>query len=262
MTIQAFARLCGCNPQTLRYYDKVALLKPSRVDRFSGYRHYDEGQALTFVKIKNLQAAGFAIEEIKPLLSADDDEVYAAFEAKIAEQQARLETMKEIQRSYRSEMTTMRKTVEKIRKDMADFDPTEEFGIEKARYDAICARVNETLTTALDSGCFRDFAFDEEKHAPDPLPKVLKDPTYRTVYEKHGWVHVKDFFDEFATLEDGAEYHLAFALTPDKANQTTFSTTVLILLLDANGSKNRSLHCSSADTQDGQNHFWLLKRIY
>ena len=204
MTIQAFAKLCGCNPQTLRYYDKVDLLKPCRVDKFSGYRYYDEEQALAFVKIKNLQLAGFAIEEIKPLLKAEDEAVYRAFEQKISEQQARLDTMKEIQRSYRSEMTTMKQTIEDIRKAMAAFDPTAEFGIDRAQYDEICARVDELLTTAMDSGCFRDFSYSEEKHAPEPLPKVLKDPTYRTVYEKHGWTHVKDFFDEFANLEDGA----------------------------------------------------------
>ena len=28
MTIKEFSRLCGCNPQTLRYYDHVDLLKP------------------------------------------------------------------------------------------------------------------------------------------------------------------------------------------------------------------------------------------
>ena len=262
MTIQAFARLCGCNPQTLRYYDRVDLLKPSRVDKFSGYRYYDEEQALLFVKLKNLQAAGFAIEEIKGLLDADDEAIYQAFDQKIAEQQARLETMKEIQRSYRSEMTTMRQTIEDIRKAMAAFDPTIEFGIDRARYDDICARVDEMLNTAMDSGCFRDFSYSEERHAPEPLPKVLKDPAYRTVYEKHGWQHVKDFFDEFANLEDGGNYHLVFALTPDKPNHTAFSTTVLNLLLDENEGKKRSLSCDTVDTPDGENHFWLLKRIY
>ena len=262
MTIQAFARVCGCNPQTLRYYDKVALLKPGRVDRFTGYRYYDEAQALTFVKIKNLQLAGFAIEEIRPLLDADDEAVCRAIDGKISEQQARLETMKEIQRSYRSEMTTMRKTVERIRNDMAAFDPTVEFGIDQARYNAICARVDQALTTALDSNCFRDFSFDEERRSPDPLPKVLKDRTYTTVYEKHGWAHVKDFFPEFAALEDGATYHLVFALTPDKANQTAFATTVLNLLLEENGGKERHLECSSTDTKDGENHFWLLKKRF
>ncbi len=262
MTIQAFARLCGCNPQTLRYYDKVGLLKPSQVDRFTGYRYYDEDQALSFVKIKNLQLGGFSIEEIRPLLGADDEAVYRAFETKISEQQARLETMKTIQRSYRSEMTTMKETIETIRRDMAAFDPTAEFGIDRARYEAICARVDEALNTALESDCFRDFSFNEERRSPDPLPKVLKDPAYKTVYEKHGWQHVKDFFPEFSALEDGAEYRLVFALTEDKMNQTAFATTVLNLLLDANDGRKRTLGCDTTDTRDGENHFWLRKRIY
>ena len=36
MTIRQFALLCGCNPQTLRYYDRVDLLKPARVDPRTG----------------------------------------------------------------------------------------------------------------------------------------------------------------------------------------------------------------------------------
>ena len=82
MTIKEFAKLCGCNPQTLRYYDRVGLLKPVRVDRYSGYRFYDEEQAVTFVKIKNLQSALFTIDEIKPLLDADSATVYKSFDEK------------------------------------------------------------------------------------------------------------------------------------------------------------------------------------
>ena len=262
MTIQAFARLCGCNPQTLRYYDRVELLKPSRVDRFTGYRYYDEEQALTFVKIKNLQLGGFSIEEIRQLLDADDEAVYRAFEAKISEQQARLETMKEIQRSYRSEMTTMKQHIENIRTQMAAFDPTAEFGIDQARYRAICARVDEMLSAALSENGVGDFVFESETASPEPLPPVLRDPAYEIVYEKHGWQHVKDFFPEFARLEDGAEYRLVFALAPDKANQTAFATTVLNLLLDENGGKKRTLGCDATDTKDGKNHFWLLKKRF
>ena len=54
MTIKEFAHICGCNPQTLRYYDQIDLLKPVKVDGWSGYRFYDEEQAYVFVKIKNL----------------------------------------------------------------------------------------------------------------------------------------------------------------------------------------------------------------
>ena len=55
ITIQGFAKLCGCNTQTLRYYDRIGLLKPAKVDEWTGYRYYEEEQALLFVKIKNLQ---------------------------------------------------------------------------------------------------------------------------------------------------------------------------------------------------------------
>ena len=42
ITIQGFARLCGCNTQTLRYYDRIGLLAPARVDEWTGYRYYEE----------------------------------------------------------------------------------------------------------------------------------------------------------------------------------------------------------------------------
>ena len=78
MTIKEFAKLVNCNPQTLRYYDSVDLLKPAGVDKFSGYRHYDEEQALDFVKIRNLQTAGFTIVEIKELLGKGNSLVIMA----------------------------------------------------------------------------------------------------------------------------------------------------------------------------------------
>ena len=260
MTIQAFARLCGCNPQTLRYYDKVDLMKPCRVDRFSGYRYYDEEQALTFVKIKNLQTAGFTIEEIRSLLDAGDETVYQAFETKISEQEAKLQTMKKIQRSYRSEMTTMIQTIEKIRKSMETFDPAAEFGIDRSVYDTICAQIDEYLARAVDSDGFRDFEFEEETDSPDAMPKILDDPAYKRVYEKHGWQYIKDFFPEFAELADGGEYQLVFLLTEDKPNHIAFANTVLNLLLRENEGKKRTLGCSATPSTDGENHFWLLKK--
>ena len=84
MTIKEFASLCGCNAQTLRYYDKIDLLKPVKVDPWSGYRFYEKSQAVDFIKIKNLQAADFTIEEIKALLTLPDQQVYEAFDRKIA----------------------------------------------------------------------------------------------------------------------------------------------------------------------------------
>lgn len=49
MTIKEFANLCKCNTQTLRYYDKIDLLKPIKVDSWSKYRYYTQSQAKDFV---------------------------------------------------------------------------------------------------------------------------------------------------------------------------------------------------------------------
>ncbi len=111
ITIQGFSRLCGCNTQTLRYYDRIGLLTPAKVDEWTGYRYYEEEQAMLFVKIKNLQQADFTIEEIKSLLPGDDDLLMAAFERKIREQKQKLATIQKIQRSYLKEAMDMRNMV-------------------------------------------------------------------------------------------------------------------------------------------------------
>ena len=37
ITILGFARLCGCNAQTLRYYDRIGLLTPAKVDEYMDF---------------------------------------------------------------------------------------------------------------------------------------------------------------------------------------------------------------------------------
>ena len=93
--------------------------------------------------------------------------------------------------------------------------------------------------------------------------KILDDPQRETVYEKHGWLHVKDFFSELPRLEDGRDYDMVFHLLPKKANGTAFASTALNLLLrnyPRDPSNKRALGCTVLETQDDQNHFWLLKR--
>ena len=111
ITIQGFAKLCGCNAQTLRYYDRIGLLKPAKVDSWTGYRYYEEEQAVLFVKIKNLQQADFSIEEIRNLLTKDDDFLMAAFDRKVKEQEQKIARIREIQKSYLKQSMDMQKMV-------------------------------------------------------------------------------------------------------------------------------------------------------
>ena len=72
--IGEFSHLCETTIKTLRHYDKINLLKPSKVDNFTGYRYYEEAQIKTLEKIKQLQYAGFSLKDIKDLLKETNQE--------------------------------------------------------------------------------------------------------------------------------------------------------------------------------------------
>lgn len=270
MTIKEFARLCGCNPQTLRYYDHVNLLKPVKVDPWSGYRFYEEEQALAFVKIKNLQRAGFTIEEIKGLLDQDNRVIYRAFDAKIAEEENRLQEIKTIQKSYQTEMDQIQKKInearEKITRAMQQYDPSEEFGIDSDEYSNIIGNVNQFFDNIVISDTSK-FDFEDFHHRGDGSTEeqesldFLHNPDYEVVYEKHAWENVKDFINEFSALEDGAEYALYILVDDEKdAYSVAFANTILGVLIARNPEKKRNLACTVDKSEDHQNHFWLLKR--
>lgn len=220
MTIKEFAKLCGCNPQTLRYYDRVGLLKPVRVDRYSGYRFYDEEQAVTFVKIKNLQSALFTKEQLEAI---------------------------------RQKVTESMRTYDP--NEQFDID-----GEQYARItDNVCSFFESMLTandadisyTPQEDG---DEAQEEEEYT-DPL----HDEGYTLVFEKHGWERVKDFLGEWRCLEDGAEYLLYFELK-DASCGMPFANTILGILCECDKDKKKQLGCNVTDSKDGMNHFYLLKR--
>ncbi|MBQ5955607.1 MAG: MerR family transcriptional regulator [Firmicutes bacterium] len=272
MTIKEFAKLVNCNPQTLRYYDSVDLLKPAGVDKFSGYRHYDEEQALDFVKIRNLQTAGFTIVEIKELLGKDNDEIFEAFEQKIRLQEELLTKIREIQKSYQSEYDEMKEKIreikEKVAASMAEYDPREEFGIDNEKYQEIVDKVNDYFEeiAARDGGDidYEVFENGEGAEEEEKYLAVLDDPDYEVIYENHGWENVKDFIDEFETPAEGREFVFCFQLAKDKADNTAFANTLLGIMIGKNKWKKKendqTLNCNVTDSKDGQNHFWLLKK--
>lgn len=67
--ISEFSYLCKATLKTLRHYHKIGLLVPKKIDEFTGYRYYEEEQVSDFYKIKQLQTAGFTLNEIKQIIS-------------------------------------------------------------------------------------------------------------------------------------------------------------------------------------------------
>lgn len=235
MTIKEFAQLCSCNTQTLRYYDRIGLLKPCRVDQWTNYRYYEKEQALDFIKIKHLQSADFSIDEIKTLLAKADHEVYEAFDRKIAEQELKLERIKQIQKSYLEEKSTMEKIMQSAADFMLaqvkDYEGLREFGLDPKDGEVIMQRVRNYLLRGL------------KKHIPEnDVQLTVGDEVYRgaqavserldllstadvsktlligdsavndaepfdaeqyeTILERHGWEHAYEFIDDLPSLKE------------------------------------------------------------
>lgn len=64
LRIGDFSRLSRVSIRMLRYYDETGLLKPDRVDDFTGYRYYNEEQLLKVGKINALKDMGFGVNAI------------------------------------------------------------------------------------------------------------------------------------------------------------------------------------------------------
>lgn len=75
-SIQDIARLAGTTSRTLRHYDDIGLLKPSRVAA-NGYRHYDEPALVRLQRILLLRELGLGIPTIADVLAGQRDDAQA-----------------------------------------------------------------------------------------------------------------------------------------------------------------------------------------
>ena len=293
ITIQGFAKLCGCNPQTLRYYDRIGLLTPAKVDQWTGYRYYEEEQAVQFVKIKNLQQADFSIEEIKNLLGKNDVLLMEAFEEKIREQERKLEKIKQIQQSYLEEAMDMQKMVNTVlgfvENKVSNPELWKEFGLEQEKENEIIAKVHEVLADWLGQ-CKEDgvdvSAMADDK-AIDGLMNVVKEmeegtfdeaqnmilaregtnpekdiPTdAKKVMTRDGWEHIHEWIQELPNLGDGKENFFLFRIRKDSAaNNPGFATMMLAVMAAQYDAMKGGMTCKTCLSDDGINHFTLYRR--
>lgn len=295
MTIKEFASLCGCNTQTLRYYDKIKLLKPVKVDQGSGYRYYTKSQAIDFVKIKNLQAADFTIDEIKVLLTMSDQQVYESFDLKIAEQLLKLERIKEIQQSYLTEKNNMEKLVHNVSDYLlhaiSDYEVLREFGLSPKDGPVVVAKLKDYIERStlrhlpeepdvhmiLNGQVIRGaenvaaaFAALKERGYEDTV--LLGDETVQEdeeitvenseiLWECHGWNYVYEFLDNIPKLDKGFDYCCFFRLTEDKYREgLEFPMFMIATMLPRIAGEENAMGCTIKRSDDGQNYFALLRR--
>ena len=70
MQIKEFAEFMGVSVRTLHYYDEIGLLTPALVDKFTGYRYYDENSLLRMQEILFYRELDFSLKNIEEILSS------------------------------------------------------------------------------------------------------------------------------------------------------------------------------------------------
>ena len=295
ITIQGFSRLCGCNTQTLRYYDRIGLLTPAKVDEWTGYRYYEEEQAMLFVKIKNLQQADFTIEEIKSLLPGDDDLLMAAFERKIREQKQKLATIQKIQRSYLKEAMDMRNMVNEylnfVEGRMAKSELWEELGLAGEQETETRANVNAMFADWISQCRSESKEIAKQMNGKDlavmkNVMEKLKDGNLenhslimsvvgdtnnlaeqipedaQNIFERSEWEHVSEWIKEIPeTLGNGKKNFFLFKVKEDSCvSDPGFPTLMLAVMASRYNAMNGGMFCNIGLSDDGKNHFTLLQK--
>lgn len=72
MQIKEFAELVGVSVRTLHYYDEIGLLKPSEVDKYTGYRFYDMSCFERMQEILFYRELDFSLKTISKIISSPE----------------------------------------------------------------------------------------------------------------------------------------------------------------------------------------------
>ncbi|MCD7769890.1 MAG: MerR family transcriptional regulator [Oscillospiraceae bacterium] len=78
-TVGEATRLAGVTSETLRHYDRIGLVQPSRRDDWTGYRYYTEQDIVWLKTVRALQQMDLPLREIRRVLAYDSLEQVVAF---------------------------------------------------------------------------------------------------------------------------------------------------------------------------------------
>ena len=107
LTIGQLAKTAGVNIQTVRYYERLKLLTPT-ARKPSGYRLFGTTESHRLCFIKNAQALGFTLREIRELLNlrvrstASCGDVQRKAAIKLAQVEAKAKDLQALARALRN----------------------------------------------------------------------------------------------------------------------------------------------------------------
>lgn len=104
-SIQEIARIANTTSRTLRHYDEVGLVAPTRVGE-NGYRYYDRAALVRLQRVLMLREMGLGIPAIAEMLADQADEVTAL--------ESHLVWLRESQDRIARQMASVQKTIDQL----------------------------------------------------------------------------------------------------------------------------------------------------
>ncbi|CAI3803099.1 MerR family transcriptional regulator [Pseudarthrobacter sp. MM222] len=106
-SVQQIARLAGTTSRTLRHYDDIGLLKPSRTGD-NGYRYYDEAALVRLQRILLLRELGLSLPAVAEVIGQEADAGKALGR--------HLEWLRQEQERLTRQIAAVRQTMEAVKK--------------------------------------------------------------------------------------------------------------------------------------------------
>jgi DNA-binding transcriptional MerR regulator len=93
-SIGEFSKLGRVTVEALRHYDALGLLKPAKVDPFTGYRYYSARQLMSLNRIIALKEIGFSLEEVARILQdkLTSDQLRGMLKAQLVRAESEIES--------------------------------------------------------------------------------------------------------------------------------------------------------------------------
>src|SRR6266508_2511485 len=158
-----FSKLTRVSVKALRFYDEVGLLKPTYVDRDTGYRYYSATLLPRLNRILAFKELGLSLEEIIHLLEGDlpVDRVREALQSRRAELARRIER----ERAQLVEVEAWLAQIERAGR-VPDYEVTV-----KHFAPRLVASVRDTLSSYADADDLFDELHSNFKHRGAPLER-------------------------------------------------------------------------------------------
>lgn len=152
LKIGDFSKLSRVSIRMLRHYDEIDLLKPVKIDEWTGYRYYSEEQLPLMARINSLKDMGFGLAVIREILNCYDNKEELEQYLKI-----RHAELTAISEETAQRLRFLETAIDRLRKD------------ENMNYDVVCktlperqvASVRQTIPRYAQEGLLWHILFQE-----------------------------------------------------------------------------------------------------